>query len=318
MQSAYDDDTIEGNFVREQRRVRGGEVLYTSEKAPAKINLTLDALYKRPDGYHELEMVMTTVDLYDRVDLQERADRRITLESSSGLVPQDERNLAFLAAKLLQEKTGVRKGVHIYIEKNIPIAAGLAGGSSDAAATLRGLNRLWGLGLSLEELAEIGAKIGSDVPFCVYSNTALAKGRGEILEPLPAPPKCWVVLAKPSQGVSTANIFQRLQVNHIQHHPKTSQMIDALYQQDFDGIVSLLGNVLEPVTMSIYPLVSKTKSKMEKFGADGVLMSGSGPTVFGLVQKESKAKRIVNSLKGFCDQVFAVRMLGRYRTSLLE
>jgi len=296
----------------------GGKVLFVSEKAPAKINLTLDALHKRPDGYHELEMVMTTIDLYDRIDLVALDHTTIQLESSSGLVPQDERNLAYRAAALLREKMGIRRGVRIYINKQIPVAAGLAGGSSDAAATLRGLNRLWGLHLRDEELAQIGAEIGSDVPFCVYSGTALAKGRGEILTPLTPPPPCWVVLAKPSHGVSTADVFGRLKVQEIKEHPQTAKMIQALEERNFDAIVGNLGNVLEPVTMEMHSSVRKIKEQMLKFGADGVLMSGSGPTVFGLVKKESRAKRLVNSLKGFCQQVFAVRMLGVRHEGVLE
>ena len=292
--------------------------MFISVKAPAKINLTLDALHKRPDGYHELEMVMTTVDLYDRVDLHLRADSKITLDSSSGFVPRDERNLAYRAAVLLREKAGISQGVHIYIDKHIPVAAGLAGGSSDAAAVLRGLNQLWELGFSLEELAELGADIGSDVPFCVYSTTALAKGRGERLTPLPAPPPCWVVLAKPGHGVSTADVFQRLQIDQIDRRPQTEKMIEALNRQDYESVVENLENVLEPVTINMYETVKKIKEKMQLFGADGVLMSGSGPTVFGLVKQEQRAKRIVNSLKGFCQQVFAVRMLGKNHVPLLE
>jgi 4-diphosphocytidyl-2-C-methyl-D-erythritol kinase len=296
----------------------GGRDLLVSIKAPAKINLTLDALYKRPDGYHELEMVMTTVDLFDRIDLYEREGPLISLESSSGLVPQDERNLAYRAAALLKEKLGVKRGVHIHIDKRIPVAAGLAGGSSDAAATLRGLNRLWKLGLSDEELAAIGAEIGSDVPFCVYAGTALAKGRGEILTPLPAPPPCWVVLAKPSHGVSTADVFGRLKVDEIRDHPQTQKMVEALETRNYDSIVRHLGNVLEPVTMDMHSSVRKIKRKMLEFGADGALMSGSGPTVFALVKQESRARRLVNGLRGFCQQVYAVRMLGVRTDGVLD
>ncbi len=284
--------------------------MYISEKAPAKINLTLDVLYKRNDGYHELEMVMTTIDLADRIDLHPLPDDVILLESSSGLVPQDERNLAYLAAKMLKEKLGIKKGVSIYISKQIPVAGGLAGGSSDAAATLRGLNKLWGLGLSLKELAKIGAEIGSDVPFCVYSNTAIARGRGEILTPLPPPPPCWIVLAKPVHGVSTADVFRQIRVNEIKLRPSTEKMVEAIKQGDYDAMTKLLVNVIEPITMKMHPEVKKIKEKMIQFGADGVLMSGSGPTVFGLVRNESRVPRIVNSLRGFCQQVFAVRMLG--------
>lgn len=291
--------------------LRGGVLaLFISEKAPAKINLTLDALYKRADGYHELEMVMTSVDLADRIDLLAIPTTAIRLESSSGLVPQDEKNLAYMAASLLRKKIGIRRGVAIHIHKKVPVAAGLAGGSSDAAATLRGLNRLWGLGLSLKELADIGSEIGSDVPYCVYGNTALAQGRGERLRVLPAPPACWVVLAKPTQGVSTADVFGELKVDQVKKRPRTRDMIDALYRQDYYAITRLLDNVLEPITMHMEPDVRRLKEKMIQFGADGVLMSGSGPTVFALVDRESRAKRMVNSLKGFCPQVFAVRMLG--------
>jgi 4-diphosphocytidyl-2-C-methyl-D-erythritol kinase len=293
--------------------------LYISEKAPAKINLTLDALYKRTDGYHELEMVMTTIDLADRIDLMRKETSAISLESSSGLVPQDERNLAYRAAALLREKMGVKRGVHIYIHKHVPVAAGLAGGSSDAAATLRGLNRLWKLGLTHAELAQIGTEIGSDVPFCVYSNTSLAKGRGEILTSLTPPPSCWVVLAKPIRGVSTADVFGNLEIDQIQEHPDTEAMVQAIKAQDYVTIYQKLANVLEPVTMKMYTEVQRIKEKMLQFGADGVLMSGSGPVVYGLVEKEYRAKRLLNGLKGFCQQVFAVRMLGiRHEPTLDE
>ncbi|MDN4593467.1 4-(cytidine 5'-diphospho)-2-C-methyl-D-erythritol kinase [Polycladomyces subterraneus] len=289
-----------------------------SEKAPAKINLTLDALHKREDGYHELEMIMTTIDLSDRIELADIYGDDIVLENSSGLIPQDERNLAYRAADLLRQRMGITRGVKITIHKRIPVAAGLAGGSSDAAATLRGLNRLWQLGLSLEELAEMGAEIGSDVPFCVWSGTALAKGRGEILTPVAPPPPCWVVLAKPRHGVSTAEVFQALRVDQIDRRPNTEAMIRALEQGDYRGICRHLGNVLEEVTMQMYPEVRRLKEKMQQFGADGVLMSGSGPTVFGLVDRESRARRIVNGLRGFCRQVYAVRMLGSNQPLLLD
>lgn len=292
--------------------------MYISEKAPAKINLTLDALHKRKDGYHELEMVMTTIDLADRIDLWTKESTSITLDSTSGLVPQDERNLAYRAAALLREKVGIKRGVHITIHKHVPVAAGLAGGSSDAAATLRGLNRLWGLGLSDAELAEMGAEIGSDVPFCVYSHTAIARGRGEILTPLPPPPPCWVVLAKPTHGVSTSDVFGRLKVDRITEHPETNVMVKAIEEQDYQAIYGNLGNVLEHVTMEMHPEVRKIKEKMIQFGADGVLMSGSGPTVFALVEHESRVKRLVDGLKGFCQQVFAVRMLGVRNEGVLD
>ncbi|CAN7604735.1 4-(cytidine 5'-diphospho)-2-C-methyl-D-erythritol kinase [Rossellomorea sp. LjRoot5] len=278
-------------------------------KAPAKINLSLDVLHKRSDGYHEVEMVMTTIDLADRIELTNLSDDTIKILSHNRFVPDDGRNLAYQAAHLLKEKLNIKKGVAISIDKVIPVAAGLAGGSSDAAATLKGLNRLWDLGLSMDELAELGAEIGSDVSFCVYGGTALASGRGEKIKHLPAPPNCWVILAKPTIGVSTADVYKNLDLKNIQH-PDTNAMVSALEHGNYHDICSNLGNVLESVTLDMHPEVSQIKDQMERFGADAVLMSGSGPTVYGLVQYESRLHRIYNGLRGFCDQVFAVRMLG--------
>ncbi len=290
----------------------GHKMLYV--KAPAKINLTLDVLYKRPDNYHEVQMVMTTVDLADRIGLENRNDGLIKIFSADRFVPDDERNFAYQAAKLLKDTYGIKHGVSITIEKEIPIAAGLAGGSSDAAATLRGLNELWKLNLSLDTLAELGAKIGSDVSFCVYGGTALATGRGEKIQELSAPPACWVVLAKPKIGVSTAEIYGSLKVDQITH-PNTAGMLKAIEANNYELMCNSLGNVLESVTFNLYPEVVTLKEQMQRFGADAVLMSGSGPTVFGLVDTEARVSRIYNGLRGFCDEVFVVRLIGE-RNSL--
>ncbi|GAA0320836.1 4-(cytidine 5'-diphospho)-2-C-methyl-D-erythritol kinase [Bacillus carboniphilus] len=278
-------------------------------KAPAKINLSLDVLYKRDDGYHEVEMVMTTIDLADRIEIEECTSGDIQLHSQYRFVPDDDRNLAYQAAKLIKEKYQIKQGVTISLEKNIPVAAGLAGGSSDAAAVLRGLNSMWNLGLSNHELADLGAQIGSDVSFCVHGGTALAKGRGEIITPLPSPPHCWVILAKPTIGVSTADVYKRLNVNSVSH-PNTKAVIEALKENNYQGLCRNVGNVLESVTLQMHPEVTAIKEQMIRFGADAVLMSGSGPTVFGLVQYESRLHRIYNALRGFCDQVYAVRIIG--------
>lgn len=279
------------------------------EKAPAKINLSLDVLHKRNDGYHEVKMIMTTIDLADRVELIDLPNEQIRIISHNRFVPDDQRNLAYQAARLLKDRYEIKRGVSISITKTIPVAAGLAGGSSDAAATLRGLNRLWKLGLSLDELAELGAEIGSDVSFCVYGGTALATGRGEVIQHIQPPPHCWIVLAKPTIGVSTADVYRNLDLKTIEH-PDVNGMVQAIQQKEYDTICHLLGNVLENVTLRMYPEVANIKDQMKRFGADAVLMSGSGPTVFGLVQYESKVHRVYNGLRGFCDQVFAVRMLG--------
>ena len=281
-----------------------------SIKAPAKINLSLDVLYKRPDGYHEVKMVMTTIDLADRIELIPLPEEDvIRIVSQNRFVPDDCRNLAYQAAKLMKETFSIRQGVAISIAKHIPVAAGLAGGSSDAAATLRGLNKLWQLGLTVRELAELGAQIGSDVAFCVYGGTAVATGRGEIITPIPSPPPCWVVLAKPPIGVSTADVYRNLQLENV-CHPDVDAMVKAIERQDYEGICRLVGNVLEEVTLKKYPEVAHIKEQMKRFGADAVLMSGSGPTVFGLIEHDSRMQRVYNGLRGFCDQVFAVRLLG--------
>ncbi|MFD1773635.1 MULTISPECIES: 4-(cytidine 5'-diphospho)-2-C-methyl-D-erythritol kinase [Paenibacillus] len=279
------------------------------EKAPAKINLMLDVLHKRPDGFHEVEMIMTMVDLADRLELSELRRDTIIISSQAGYIPLDEKNLAFQAAKLLKERCGVERGVHIHLDKKIPVAAGLAGGSSDAAAALRGLNRLWRLGLSSEELQELGAELGSDVPFCVTGGTALATGRGEKLTPIASMPQCWVVLAKPPINVSTAEVYGKLRASGITAHPSSRLMREAVEAGDFHAVCARLGNVLEEVTLKLHPEVQQLKEAMIRLGADGVLMSGSGPTVFGLVSKQSKMPRIYNGLRGFCKEVYAVRSL---------
>lgn len=282
-------------------------------KAPAKINLSLDVLGKRQDGYHEVKMIMTTIDLADRLELTELVEDRIEIVSHNRYVPDDQRNLAYQAAKLLKEKFKVKQGVSITIEKTIPVAAGLAGGSSDAAATLRGLNKLWNLGLTIDELAELGAEIGSDVSFCVYGGTAIATGRGEKIEHIKTPPSCWVILAKPHIGVSTADVYGNLKLNRVTH-PDVDKMVEVINRGDYKGICNTVGNVLEDVTFAMHPEVARIKAQMKRFGADAVLMSGSGPTVFGLVHHDSRMHRIYNGLKGFCEQVYAVRLLGERET----
>lgn len=279
------------------------------EKAPAKINLMLDVLHKRADGFHEVEMIMTMVDLADRLELSELKRDSIIISSQAGYIPLDEKNLAFQAARLIKDRYNVRSGVHIHLDKRIPVAAGLAGGSSDAAATLRGLNRLWRLGIPAQELQELGAKLGSDVPFCVTGGTALATGRGERLTRIANPPQCWVVLAKPPINVSTAEVYGRVRASNIAVHPSALRMQQAIEAGDFAAVCAGLGNVLEDVTLKLHPEVQQLKEAMIKLGADGVLMSGSGPTVFGLVSKQSKVARIYNGLRGFCKEVYAVRSL---------
>lgn len=278
------------------------------EKAPAKINLGLDALYKRQDGYHELEMIMASVDLSDRLILNETSRDEIIVETDNYFLPVDRRNHVYQAAELLKKKFKIDRGIEITIEKKIPVAAGLAGGSSDCAATLRGLNRLWDLGLSLEELATLGNEIGSDVPYCVYGGTAFVTGRGEKIDFLPPMPQCWVILVKPTMSVSTASIFGRLSFNTIKH-PRIDLIKQAVLTDDYSLMVKELGNALESVTIKRYPEIQQIKDRMMRYGADMSLMSGSGPTVFALCRKKTRAQHIYNALKGFCDEVYLVRTL---------
>lgn len=278
------------------------------EKAPAKINLGLDALYKRNDGYHELEMIMASVDLADRLTFELLPKNEIVIETDSSFLPVDRRNHVYQAAELLKNTFSLTQGVKIYIEKRIPVAAGLAGGSSDCAAALRGLNRLWNLGLSLEELAELGSKIGSDVPYCVHGGTAFVTGRGEKIQFLPSMPQCWVILVKPKMSVSTSTIFGSLSFNSVEH-PDIRGLKQAIETDDYQLMAEKIGNALEGVTIKRHPVIQQIKDRMMKYGADAALMSGSGPTVFALCEKKTRAQRIYNGLKGFCDEVYIVRTL---------
>ena len=278
------------------------------EKAPAKINLGLDVLYKRADDYHELKMVMASVDLADHLKIESLPTDEIIVTSNKAFLPVDKRNNVYQAAEILKKRYQIQKGVKITIEKRIPVAAGLGGGSSDCAAALRGLNRLWGLGLSMDELIEIGMQVGTDVPFCLHGTTAKISGKGEIVEPIASMPQCWVVLVKPRISVSTRKIFQIVDATQLEHVP-IDDLIAAIEAQDYQAMIANMGNNLESVTIQKYPVVQKMKDKMLKFGADVAMMSGSGPTVFALCQKYSRAQRIYNALKGFCEEVYLVRTL---------
>ena len=278
------------------------------EKAPAKINLGLDVLYKRADDYHELKMVMASVDLADHLKIESLPTDEIIVTSNKAFLPVDKRNNVYQAAEILKERYQIQKGVKITIEKRIPVAAGLGGGSSDCAAALRGLNRLWDLGLSMDELIEIGMQVGTDVPFCLHGTTAKISGKGEIVEPIVSMLQCWVVLVKPRISVSTRKIFQIVDATQLEHVP-IDDLIAAIEAQDYEAMIANMGNNLESVTIQKYPVVQKMKDKMLKFGADVAMMSGSGPTVFALCQKYSRAQRIYNALKGFCEEVYLVRTL---------
>ncbi len=278
------------------------------EKAPAKINLGLDVLYKREDGYHELEMVMSSVDLADRLTLEKLPENKIIVETNTAFLPIDKRNNVYQAAAILKERYGIKEGIKISIDKQIPVAAGLGGGSTDCAAALRGMNRLWEMNLSLEELVAMGVQVGTDVPYCLYGTTAFISGKGEIVQPLVPMPQCWVVLVKPRLSVSTRKIFQQVEMEQLSH-PDMQKLAAAILAQDYDAMIQHMGNSLEDITIPKHPVVQQIKDRMMNYGADVSLMSGSGPTVFALCHKYSRAQRIVNGLKGFCDEVYLVRTL---------
>lgn len=278
------------------------------ERAPAKINLGLDILFKRQDGYHELETILTSIDLADRLHFTSLAEDVIRIETNNSFLPLDQKNHIYLAAEQIKKTCQISKGVHIFLEKNIPVAAGLGGGSSDCAATLRGLNRMWQLQLSLEELKMIGNRIGSDVSYCLSGGTAFASGRGEMIMHLPDVPQCWVILAKPQVSVSTSSVFRELSLPDVAHLDMQG-LKQAIIQQDYAKMLPKMGNVLETVTSKRYPLIQKMKKRMMHYGADIALMSGSGPTVFALCIQKSRALRVYNGLRGFCQEVYMIRTL---------
>lgn len=267
-------------------------------RALAKINLGLDVVRKREDGYHEVRMIMQTVRLYDQIKLSMREKPGIAVKTNLFYLPVNEDNLVYRAAKLLQDEFGMKQGVAIDLKKFIPVAAGLAGGSSDAAAVLVGMNRMFGLGLSKAELMKRAVSIGADVPYCIMRGTALAEGIGEKLTPLPAMPKCHILIAKPAVHVSTKFVYTSLRVGELTSHPDIDGQIRALREGNLQGLADKMGNVLETVTIPAYPVIGEIKRLMEESGAVGAMMSGSGPTVFGLFEDERKAKYAYEKLRG--------------------
>ncbi len=278
-------------------------------EAPAKLNLTLDVLGKREDGYHEMKMVMQSVSLTDRITLTTREGKGICLSTNLGFLPLDEHNLAVAAARTLQQATGAEWGeLTIKLEKRIPVCAGMAGGSSDAAAVLRGLNQLCGLGLSLQELAEIGERVGSDVPYCVLGGTALAQGRGEVISPLPSLPECYVVLAKPGFPISTPELFARLDDRRTRRRPDTAGMLKALEEEDLGAVARRMFNIFEEVLPPRKRAqVEELKGELLRCGALGASMTGTGPTVFGLFEEEQAAREAEEALKALCKEVFLTK-----------
>jgi len=265
-------------------------------EARAKINLTLDVLGRLPDGYHEVEMVMQTVELHDTIILRPQ-NQGIGIVCQHPLVPTGEDNLVYRCARALQQATGTGQGVHIEIQKRIPVAAGLAGGSSNGAAVLQGLNELWNLGLTQQELMEIGFSLGADIPFCMMGGTALAKGKGEVLTPLRGIKGLPIILVKPPVGVSTAEVYRGFRQDKVVRRPDTKSMINALASGNIEYVARNLANVLETVTLSMHPEIALIKDELMAMGAKGALMSGSGPTVFALTDTLEEGFRMAKALE---------------------
>lgn len=259
--------------------------------AYAKINLGLDVVRKREDGYHEVRMIMQTINMYDHLTMKTLEEDTIILTTNLSFLPIDENNLVYKAVKLMKEKHNIKTGVSIELEKHIPVAAGMAGGSTDCAAALVGMNKLFDLKLSRQTLMEYGVTLGADVPYCILRGTALSEGIGEILTPLPPVPQCYVLIAKPPVHVSTKFVYENLKLNELEKHPDIDGMVNAIKENNLSGITSRLENVLETVTIPEYPEIATLKQLMLQAGAMNSLMSGSGPTVFGLFEKEEDGQK---------------------------
>ena len=277
-------------------------------KALAKINLGLDVLRRKEDGYHEVKMIMQTINLHDQIHIRKIEEEEIRIRTNLYYLPNNENNLAYKAAKMLKDEFGLPGGVSINLKKVIPVAAGMAGGSSDAAAVLFGINKMYGLKLSMQELMDRGVKLGADVPYCIMRGTALAEGIGEKLTKLPAMPKCHILIAKPPINVSTKFVYENLHANDLkaEDHPPVDAQIEALKEGDLEKLVANMGNVLERVTVPEYPVIQEIKQLMMENGALGAMMSGSGPTVFGIFTSYTKAKEAYEVIEksGLSKQIY--------------
>lgn len=275
-------------------------------KAMGKINLGLDVVRKREDGYHEVRMIMQTVGVYDRITLNRSRTPGIRITTNLYFLPVNENNLVYKAAQMLMEEFQVDEGLEINLQKYIPVAAGMAGGSADAAAVLYGVNRMFRLGLSQKGLMERGVKIGADVPYCLMRGTALAEGIGEKLKSLPPVPKCPVLIAKPGISVSTKFVYENLKLDEHTIHPNIDAQLRAIHGKNLHALAKHMGNLLETVTIREYPVIQEIKEHMKEHGAINAMMSGSGPTVFGLFEKEETAEKAYEAMQasGFAKQVY--------------
>ncbi len=283
-------------------------IKYTA-KAPAKINLALDVIAKRTDGYHDVVMIMQSVSLCDLITLKPISEDIIIISSNSGLIPKGKDNIVYKTAEIIKKKYNVSDGAKIQIEKNIPVAAGLGGGSTDAAAAIRLLNKAWHLRMSVDEMLAIAKEVGADVSFCIEGGTALAEGLGEKLKPLKPMPSVFVLLAKPEGDISTKSIYNSFDNIKIDAKPDIKAMVEMLDDGNIEGVANNLCNVLESVTMEVCPKIGILKEKLLENGALGSVMSGSGPTVFGIFNDEYKAYNAYDKIKEYADEVFLAKSM---------
>lgn len=280
-------------------------------KAYAKINLGLDVIRKRPDGYHDVKMVMQTVDLYDVLSVCKKEEDTITISTQHADLPVNEDNLIYKAIKLMKDTYGMEGGVHVDLVKNIPIAAGMAGGSTDAAAAMRAMNELFEINRPLKELEQIAVKIGADVPYCIQGGTVLSEGIGELLTNLPNAPQCILLMAKPDISVSTKYVYENLNLPQLTKHPDIDAMVLAIKNGDMQGMLEPMDNVLSSVTEEKYEIIGTIKKTMEKQGAIKAMMSGSGPTVFGIFETMVQAAGAYDSIKenGLAKEIFISKFI---------
>lgn len=279
-------------------------------KARAKINLGLDVLGKRENGYHDVRMVMQTVGIYDRIIMTKIPEDEIRIKTNVGFLPVNENNLIYKAIKLIKDEFGIKEGIEVDLNKFIPVAAGMAGGSSDAACALFGMNKLFNLGIKTSELMEFGVSIGADVPYCIMRGTALAEGIGEKLTKLADMPFCYILVAKPPINVSTKMVYESLDMSEVVKHPDIDGIIDAINKKDARLVAERMGNVLEDVTVPLYPVIDVIKKDMIEHGALNAMMSGSGPTVFGIFEDEETMRECQSFLKskGDAKQVYTTEV----------
>ena len=277
-------------------------------KAYGKVNLGLDVVRRRKDGYHEVRMIMQTVQLYDKIMMEERRQTGITLETNLSFLPVNENNIAYKAARMLMEEFHISGGLNIKIEKHIPVAAGMAGGSTDGAAVLYGVNRMYRLGLTKRQLMERGVRLGADVPYCIMRGTVLSEGIGEILTPVAAMPDCHILVAKPPISVSTKYVYEHLKLDSVERHPDIDGMVAALEEGSLKGVAERMENVLETVTIPEHPEIEQIKEVMRSEGALNAMMSGSGPTVFGIFEDKKQGLKARDILRNgvLAKQVYLV------------